>query len=703
MTDDAAAVNYQRYLEIRDSGHRDWVGASDRCDRYFCDEQWDPADRQKLEGERRPAVTVNMIKPIVLAVAGEYANRRADFVFKPRRNGATEEVAAVLTQLIMQIAEDNNYDQLETDVFLDGLIRDRGYFDVRMDFADNVQGEIRLRALDPRTVLIDNRASEYDPSTWRDVIVSTWQSLDDIEAMYGAEAANKLRDDVAARDYYADDCVLSDADAPTFGTVSDVAAMTPRDTERAQVRAVRVLDRQYYRMASVREFVDPVHGDTRQVPEGWDDQRAEQFAEAQGLLLRRVRRRRVRWTVSAGRQVLFDDWSPYKRFTVVPFFPLFRRGRPMGLVRSLLSPQDILNKTESQLLHVVNTTANSGWMVEAGSLVGMTEDDLAKRGAETGLVVTYAPGRAPPTKIQPNSVPTGLDHVGTRAAVAMQEISGVNRAMLGQESAEVSGVVLDNKQLRGRLQLQLVNDNLVRTRRILARAMLELVQMFYTEHRVIRVTRAQDMRDAPAELEVNAPTPEGALLHNLTLGEYDVSIASMPARDVYNESQLAEAIALREIGVTLPDHWVIGYSNLQRKTELAEEVKQLTGLGEPTEMDAQMQQLQVQMVQLQVEELASKVEVGMANAALLRAKAQAAADQPILERERLALEQEIVGVEQATRLSVQRLKELSGQLAAMNSNRTKIEQARMHALAKLRENPAKQRGSDVYDQYRRPV
>ena len=57
--------------------------------------------------------------------------------------------------------------------------------------------------------------------------------------------------------------------------------------------------------------------------------------------------------------VLHDDWSPYKHFTVVPYFPVFVHGHTLGMVENLLDPQEILNKVSSQELHIVNTTATN--------------------------------------------------------------------------------------------------------------------------------------------------------------------------------------------------------------------------------------------------------------------------------------------------------------------------------------------------------
>ena len=49
----------------------------------------------------------------------------------------------------MQISDNNKLDWTEAQVFSDGLIMDRGYFDVRMDFDDHIEGEIRIKAKDP--------------------------------------------------------------------------------------------------------------------------------------------------------------------------------------------------------------------------------------------------------------------------------------------------------------------------------------------------------------------------------------------------------------------------------------------------------------------------------------------------------------------------------------------------------------------------
>ena len=163
------------------------------------------------------------------------------------------------------------------------------------------------------------------------------------------------------------------------------------------------------------------------------------------------------------------------------------------MVRNLLSSQEQLNKITSQELHIVNTTANSGWIVENGSLSGMTADDLEEHGAETGLVLEFNRGSTPPAKIPPNQkIPTGLDRLGQKAAANIKQISGITDAMLGQDSAEVSGVAIQAKQNRGSMLLQVPLTNLAKSRQYLAESILGLIQGYYTEERVIQITDESD-------------------------------------------------------------------------------------------------------------------------------------------------------------------------------------------------------------------
>ena len=672
--DAIASDQWDRYTRARDNGHIDYIDMAKKCDAFYQGEQWDASDVALLDSEGRPALTINTVLPTVNTVLGEQSNRRADIKFKPRRGGS-EEVAHTLTKLYLQIANNNKLDWVEQQVFADGLIMDgRGYFDVRMDFTDHVEGEVRIKALDPLDVVVDPDAKDYDPKTWNEFFYTRWMTLDDIEEMYGQKQADRLRFIAENGNTFGMDSVeysetrygdLEDADAYAGSTVAG-------EGEYRTVKALRVIERQHRKITRVDCFVDPNTGDQRDVPEAWSDRKTKKFAKEYGLNVISKTKKKVRWTVTCDKVVLHDDFSPYADFTIVPFFAYFRRGRPFGMVRNLLSPQEQLNKIASQELHIVNTTANSGWVVESGSLTNMQAEDLEEHGAETGLVLEYNRGSSPPAKIQPNQIPTGLDRISQKAAANIKSISGINDAMLGTDGAEVSGIAIQAKQNRGVIMIQVPLDNLQKTRQYLAEKILNLIQVFYSEERVIRITNDDDPMETRDEMVINQMTPSGEIVNDLTVGEYDVIIGTMPARDSFDEVQFAEALSLRSAGVAIPDDAIVQYSHLSKRAELAARLRQEPSPEQMQIMQMQ-QQLAMQEAQLQVAKLEAEVRKLQSEGAVNVAKVQDIADvQPQL---RVAeLQQEL----QMAQENLQLRRELSDL-----TNNTRQAQAQTSAAAKL--------------------
>ena len=621
-----AKTQWNSYTRARDHGHEEYVHLAKKCDMYYRGDQWDEFDMQQLDDQGRPALTINTILPTVNAVLAEQSSKKADIQFKPR-GGGKQDIADVLTKVYAQIADNNKLEWTEAQVFSDGLIQDRGWFDVRIDFDDHVNGEVRIESKDPLDILIDPDAKHYDPRTWNEIFETKWMSIDEIEEQYGQKEADQLRmlaetgTTLGADSMEFEEERYGDTDEYNYGQ------QYPGDPENARLlRSIRVIERQYYKLKDCIFYVDPVTGDKREVPYNWSKKKREQFADQFALDIIEKKMRKVRWTVTADTVVLFDDWSPYAHFTLVPFFPYFRRGKPFGMVRNLLSPQEQLNKITSQELHIVNTTANSGWIVENGSLAGMTADDLEEHGAETGLVLEFNRGSTPPAKIPPNQIPTGLDRLGQKAAQNIKQISGITEAMLGMDSPEVSGVAINAKQNRGSLLLQVPLDNLAKTRQYLAEKVLMLIQAYYTEERIIQITDESDPYKPREQVKLNQQTPEGEVINDLTLGEYDVIVGTAPARDNFDEMQFAEAIELRNVGVPIPNDMIVEYSHLSRKADIANRIRQLEGTAPPTEEQVQLQQFQmesqIRSTQLEIAKLEAEVTNLQTAAELNMAKAQ---------------------------------------------------------------------------------
>lgn len=674
MSDPIATDNWRAFDRAVQAGHTDYIRIAKKCDRYYRGggEQWDDDDRAKLEADGRPALEINMVLTTVNAMLGQHSAQRADFMFKPRRN-AVAETAAVLTQLFDQILDNNKFQFKEREVFLDGIVEDRGYFDTRIDFTDNMMGEIRIMTRDPKSVVLDPEAKEYDPATWNEVSITEWLTPDEIETMYGKKARDSVENIALSGGTLGQDSIRYE-DLPTYG--DDLSRFVAMDSDRP-IRSVRIVDRQHRVLTMQRFFVDNEHGDMRAVPDHFDDAKISQIVQQADISVVKRVVFRVRWTVSADGVLLHDDWSPYKRFTITPFFPYFRRGKPFGVVRNLLSPQEQLNKLSSQELHIVNTTANSGWIVEAGSLTNMTTDELEERGAETGLVLVYGKGKNEPKKISANNIPTGIDRMVGNSQNNIRTISGVGEGMLDIRSPEVSGVALEQKLNRGLVQLQVPFESLAYTRQLLAEHILELIQDFYTETRVLQVTNYEDVDKEVQEITINGMTPEGRVINDLTLGEYSVVVASAPARDTFLDSQFAEALALRNAGVQIPDDVVIENSNLANKAAIGKRVREMQGMGELSEQQIQMQELQYQVsmqtMQLSVFKLEAEVGKLEAEARLAAAKAGATEEEANVAAQKVGAEM---------RMTVEKMKQ--DWAKHITNLESKMQLANVHTQAKER-------------------
>ena len=616
VDDIKATDQWYRFRYMSERGHYKYLEKSDKCDRFFLGQQWDEKDLNALKLQRRPAMTINKILSTLSTIMGEQIYNRTEIVFRPS-TGAAPDTAEALTKVWMQIAQNNQLNWVRSDIFADGIIRSRGFYDVRMDFADSMLGEVRINHLNSKNVVIDPDAEEYDPDFWADVFITKWLTYQDIATLYNEDDAEYLKDRGMSTFPFAYDSIERFRDRFAGNTL--LSNYYGNQDDAGVRRNIRVLERQYRVLDSQKHFVDVVTGDMRPVPEGWGRDKIANALQLAGGQVNVIKKKvkRIKWLVTADHVVLHDDYSPYKHFTPVPYFPHFRHGHTSGVVEHLIDPQEILNKVSSQELHVVNTTANSGWVIRTGALKNMTVEELEQNGARTGLVLELDDVTAA-QKIQPNQTPTGLDRVSFKAEEHIKGISNVSDSMQGFDRGDVAAKAIAYKQQRGSINLTKILDNLERTDYLLARNVLDLVQGYYTEERIINITHDDPLKE-PEEIVVNQYDPAtNQIANDLTLGEYDIVITSTPYRASMEDSQFEQARALREIGVPIPDSVLIENSRLMRRAEIVKRIE-----GDKTSPQAQaMQELQMRDAQAMVAEKEAGVQKTVADASLQHARAQ---------------------------------------------------------------------------------
>lgn len=614
VNNDIASEQWNRYRWMAERGHFRFLEKADRCENFFAGNQWSEADMNQLKLAKRPAMTINKIISTVSTILGEQIFNRSEILFRPK-NGSPEATAEALTKVWTQIAQNNQLPWVRSDVFADGIIRSRGFYDMRLKFDDSMQGEISIEQLNSKNVVIDPDAEQYDPDTWNDVIITKWLSPQDIAILYSEDDAEYFKTRTESSFPFSYDSIERVRDSFDGQQVRQgYHGFTDPHHVR---RNVRTLERQYRRLDAQKHFVDIETGDMRPVPDGWDRNRIALLIEKAGGKINVTKKlvKRIRWTVTADNMLLHDDWSPYKHFTVIPYFPYFRYGKTIGVVENLINPQEILNKVSSQELHIVNTTANSGWKVRAGSLKNMSIEQLEQSGAQSGLVLELDDvGSA--EKIQPNQTPNGLDRISYKAEEHIKTISNVSDSMQGFDREDVAAKAIQYKQQRGSVNLTKIQDNLERTDFIMARNALDLIQTYYTEERILNITHDDPLREAET-ITINQPNELGEIQNDLTLGEYSITITSTPYRASMEDSQFEQAMGLRQAGVAIPDEVLVENSRLNRKSDI---IKSIKGDSESEEAKAAAA-LQRRSQEAEVAQLEAQAASMTADAELKRAKA----------------------------------------------------------------------------------
>lgn len=618
--DDQALINWRRYEYIKSRGHSDYTFRAARSENFYFggstslprdvyngyayeyrgDGQWTTTGWNELNDSARPAYTMNEIRPGVNTAIGYQIHNRLDITYRPRGGMADEDLASLQSKVTMQILDMNSYHWKETQLFADGLIEERGYLDIRMNFNKNVFGEVEITVEDPRDIAPDPDSKTYEPEGWADVVTTRWYTTDEIEEHYGKKARDAAEEFIDNEGDWGE----GDDSGPRNKIGNRIPTWHVIDAYRDGAdgfRRYRIIDRQKWVYELTQVAVYPT-GDVEACPNASPEQ-LQGYVEKAAVIQKRMHKR-VRWTVTTRWKTLHDDISPYDRFTIVPFFCYFRRGRTSSMVESAIDSQIILNKAISGFVHIVNTSANSGWVIEQNSLTNMDTKALEAKGSMTGLILEYKVGAKAPVKIEPNAVPMGMDKLIDRAYTGVKNAT-VPDAMRGTAGQEVSGVAIQSRQFASQQELALPLDNMAHTRALVADFITYLKKTFYDYERVWRITESDPVtgKEIAKDYPTNKWNGETQQFDNdLTVGEYDIVLDTVPMQVTFNNTQLSQALEMREKGVNIPDRFLLKYSNLSDKGDIIAAMEHQPPADPTLQAKAGLLQAQTQLAMQKIKE-----------------------------------------------------------------------------------------------------
>ena len=589
-----------RFLRAAEA-HRMWAEGATTCQNFFEGKQW--TEQQIIEMKRlgNPIITLNKIAPLIRLVSGYQRNNRTDIWFLPENDGqALEDTADALNAITK--SESNRVDLPYTDseVFMDGCITGRGFWDWRLNFENNDFGDIEVTASDPFSKYIDPDCNTYDLNKSASYVQdSRWISVEEAEFGFGKPVANMLHDRLGNASSIIGNLWTAGAydeeisPMRFFGNYNNFNQATFRDvyfydfvdTYRKQIR---LIDTQYAVWNWSRCFVDLDSGDFKEIPDAWADwqiERCLQYATERGshLVVDWRRIKKIRWTVTCGDIIVHDNWSPYSSYTTIGFFPYFRRGQTIGMVSDLLDPQREINKRRSTIQNILNRNSNPGWKYHKTSLDPSQKEKLKTYGAMPGFNLEWQ-GEHAPERIEPGQYPQGQEHLESHYADDLKQISGINESAMGELDTVQSGRAIEARQRQAVIALQPYLDNFSRSKKLCGGKALELFQNHYTEPRIFRML-GEDGSQVRVEVNKKVMGEDGqtvlSVMNDITIGKYSVQIDETPMTATFQSAQFEEALSILSkmgpVGQTLlqikPD-LLVQMSTLPRKEEWIAAIKE---------------------------------------------------------------------------------------------------------------------------------
>lgn len=576
--------------------HAKWAEPAKRAVDAVEGRQWDQDALKKLVSESRPALTVNQVNRLVRLVMGYFANNRTDISYLPGHDGSGDDsTAETITAIVKTMGELSQMPFLDTEVFMDGMMTGRGWFDTRLCFESNDLGELETNATDPFALYVDPDAQNYDVNKGCGFMVENRMAcLDEIEYLYGKEARLNVEPFANGRtplfNYAAYHQGEEISPIRRFGN-SQNSESEWWDTIYAQLgnfydplrKSLRIMDFQHQMRSEGMVFVDLETGDTAEIPQDWQPEKIKKvlwWAEQnqQPLTVDQRTVSKIMWTTIIGDLIVYDRRSPYKTYTYTGYFPYFRRGITRGMVEDLLDPQMEINKRRSARIDTQMRVAHSGWKYHTSALTPEQKMNLKLFGSEPGFNLEWQGDPAmEPKKIEASAPAVGLRELEDKANEDLREVSGINEATLGEITAGQSGRALEARQRQSVIGIQYYFTNFSRTKELLGRKDLEVIQQHYTEQRVLRAI-GTDKRAGPPMLINQRVMDDTAsamkIVNNVTLGKYRVAIDETPLASSFMAAQFEEMLALlqklgpigQHLAMTRPD-LIIRASSLPHKAE----------------------------------------------------------------------------------------------------------------------------------------
>ena len=570
-TDRELLVQLDEWIRA-DIEHPTWVSWREnalKCFRYKENDQWTKEELKELATRGQPPTVNNQISVTINRLVGQFVKIKTRIGYRGRNQPQDQSVAEALTDTFLYIRQANALEFEEVEMADNGFTGGFGVLETYVEFDDIGQPEIKVRSEDPFSIFPDGWSRRYD---WNEdatrISRAKWMDVKDAQARWPGKK-NQIGEL---------------ADGNVLGLLSDVIGF--KNENYVDPKSHRVRPFEVWWKEKIKEticlFDDGSIVDKQAMTLKLSDGQSRPISKKELEELKKIRNykeidrlsHKMHCAVFISGVLLEHKEVDRKYFPFVPYFAYRKKsGEPYSLIFLAIPMQDAINKRESKALHLLNT--NQAIMEENAV---EDENELAIQKARPDGIIKLRVGQKEKFELHNNiELAATQFNMHNQGKIDFRHITGINPEALGEPSEVRSGVGIARKVAMTELVIAPLYDNVRRTRILLARNILELVQKYYTEEKLFYIL--DDLKKVK-EVALNRRLPGGKIENDIKQGLYDVVAEDMP--DITTLQQEQAQLLAQALPNILPfgPFWtkkLIQLSDIRNKEEYIKEIEAESG------------------------------------------------------------------------------------------------------------------------------
>lgn len=553
---------------------------------------------QALEAQKRPCEVYNEVKPKIDMLVGLSSQVRNDMQLVP--HGVEDEpLTELMNGVLKHFQKKLEVRDREMEAFDYVAKAGRGLVELYVDADNPFKPEIKFRFHKGHRFGIDPNFQEYDMSDARYVWTDVWLDEDDIKRVFPdfdkhAVAGNGL---AIPSDYP----IFWDEAAEKYRLVQ----FWYRQTEEVnwiispftgQPEAVRKKDWKNY-IDSLEEINDAISKGEDVLQNGLKPVQLPN--PVPGF------KKFVYFAIIDGSKVLSHGENTYWHedfpFVFIGAYKDDNLNNWFGAITMMKDPQRGLNTMRRQLVHLLQTAPKGILMHESGAISNIEEYE--KRGSDPTFHMELTAGGLGRVKFteQPQISPV-YTMLGDTFVQSMKDSSGIQDSMMGiQTSSREPGVTVRMRQETGFAVLYVLFHNFSKSRKLITKKLLSLIQQYVDEPTMVRIEGENGMMLAQVNTQVN-PQVQG--FNDITAGEFDVYV-----EEGIESTTMRMAIAqwLTDFAMNnpnlIPPDVIMEYSNIPFSVK--QQVKQWIAAQQEREDEFRRAELALQEREIDIKEKAA--------------------------------------------------------------------------------------------------